>query len=98
MISLIIWIVFGLIVGFLARSLHPGNDPIGCLPTIAIGVAGSFVGGTINWMMDAGQAPYEPSGFLMSILGGVISCAAWRWYILRTSPSGPKNFFTGKTR
>ena len=91
MISLIIWIVFGLIVGFMARS-------IGCLPTIVIGVAGSFVGGTINWMMDAGQAPYEPSGFLMSILGGVISCAAWRWYILRTSPSGPKNFFTGKTR
>lgn len=98
MISLIVWIVFGLIVGFLARFLHPGDDPTGCLPTIVIGVAGSFVGGIINWMMNAGQAPYEPSGFLMSIIGGVIFCVAWRWYVLRTSPSGPKNFFTGKTR
>lgn len=96
MISFAIWIFFGLVVGFLARALHPGDDPIGCLPTIVIGVAGSFVGGLINWMMSAGRAPYEPSGFLMSILGGVIFCAGWRWYSLRTSASGPKNFFTGR--
>ena len=96
MFTILIWIVFGLIVGLIAKAIHPGDEPTGCLPTIGIGVAGSFVGGGINWALGLGNTPFAPSGFLMSIVGGIICCAAWRWYALKNSSEGPKSFFTGK--
>lgn len=94
MFSLLILALFGFVVGAIARKIHPGDDPVGCLPTIVIGVGGSYVGGAINWLL--GMGPFGPSGFLMSILGGVVCCAAWRWYTLKNSPEGPKSFFSGK--
>lgn len=96
MISLFIWVIFGLITGFIAKILHPGDDPVGVLPTVFIGVCGSFIGGVVNWILDLGKAPFEPSGFLMSILGGVIFCAIWRFYRLKNSKDGPRNFISGK--
>lgn len=91
---MIFWLVFGLIVGLISKFLHPGDDPIGCLPTILIGIVGSFIGGGLNFLL--GRNSFHPSGFLMSIIGGVICCAAWRWYNLQKSSTGPKSFFTGK--
>lgn len=63
MFTLIVWGVFGLIVGMIAKAIHPGEDPIGFLPTIGIGVVGSYIGGAINWLLDMGSSPFEPSGF-----------------------------------
>ena len=96
MIMLIFWIIFGLIVGLCAKIIHPGDEPVGCLPTVAIGICGSFVGGGINWFLHGASGHFHPSGFLMSILGGVLCCMFWRWYTLKTSSSGAKSFFTGK--
>lgn|SRR5690554_1294700 len=96
MFSLLTWAVFGLIVGLVAKALHPGDDPVGCLPTIGIGVAGSFVGGGINWLLGMGSTPYEASGLVMSILGGVLFLASWRWWNLRTAEGGPRSFLSGK--
>ena len=50
MFDLLGWLFFGLIVGGLARFVVPGPDPMGCLATIALGVAGSLVGGSIGWL------------------------------------------------
>ena len=96
MCFLIGWIAFGFLVGILAKFLHPGDDPVGFIPTVGIGIAGSFVGGAANWMLQIGDSPFEPSGFLMSILGGVVFCMIWRWWSLNNAPTGPKSFFTGK--
>lgn len=96
MFSLICWITFGIVVGLIAKFLHPGDEPVGFIPTLAIGIAGTFIGGLINWVMDFGKSSFEPSGFLFSIVGGIIFCAAWRWYNLTRSLDGPKDFFTGK--
>lgn len=96
MLSILMWVFFGLIVGLIAKALHPGEDPVGFLPTVGIGCAGSFVGGGINWLIGMGRTPYETSGFLMSIVGGVVCCAAYRWWSLRNSKDGPRSFFTGK--
>ena len=100
MFTLIIWGLFGLIVGLFAKGLHPGDEPVGFLPTVAFGVAGSFVGGGINWLLSVVRhqrfEEFHPSGLLMSIVGGVICCMLWRYYVLKTSPTGPKSFFTGK--
>ncbi|HUO84833.1 MAG TPA: GlsB/YeaQ/YmgE family stress response membrane protein, partial [Thermoanaerobaculia bacterium] len=43
--SIIGWIIFGLIVGAIAKLVMPGNDPGGWIVTILLGIAGSFVGG-----------------------------------------------------
>lgn len=96
MISILIWVIFGLLTGALAKFLHPGDDPVGFLPTVGIGICGSFIGGAINWALDAGKATFEPSGFFMSIIGGVVFCAIWRFYKLKNGKDGPRNFVTGK--
>ena len=97
MIEIMWWILFGLIVGSLAKVIHPGDEPSGYLPTIAIGVAGSFVGGVVNWLIGMGSQPFEFSGVIMSTLGGVLCCSAWRYYKLKYQSAEPKSFFTGKT-
>lgn len=68
------WIVFGGIVGMLARSIHPGKDDMGLWATILLGVVGSFVGGSINWLMGNGVGIISSSGFVMSLVGALIAC------------------------
>jgi len=75
------WVFFGLIVGLIAKALHPGEDPVGFLPTVGIGIAGSFVGGAIQWLMNMG-GPFSSAGFLWSIIGGVIFCYIYRRFRL----------------
>lgn len=77
MISIILWLVFGLLVGIVAKFLHPGEDPVGLLPTIGIGIAGSFIGGAIQWLFNMG-GPFSPAGFLWSVVGGVVFCFFYR--------------------
>ena len=77
--DIFIWILFGLVVGALAKLLMPGNDPGGIVVTILLGVAGSLVGGffgrTIG-LYDRGQA----AGFLMSLVGAIILLALYRQF------------------
>lgn len=80
MLFILGWLFYGLIVGTLAKWLHPGEDPVGFLPTIGIGVGGSFIGGFINWLIGAGTSPFSSSGLLMGIIGGVIFCWMYRQY------------------
>lgn len=96
MFNLLLLIFFGLIVGLLAKAIHPGDEPVGFVPTVGLGIAGSFVGGGINWLLGSAETPFGASGFLMSIVGGVICCAVWRWYSLKNSSEGPKSFISGK--
>jgi uncharacterized membrane protein YeaQ/YmgE (transglycosylase-associated protein family) len=76
------WILFGLIVGALAKLVMPGRDPGGIIVTMLIGIAGSMVGGLIGramGMYGRGQA----AGFLMSILGAVILLMLYRMMVRR---------------
>jgi uncharacterized membrane protein YeaQ/YmgE (transglycosylase-associated protein family) len=77
MIEILSWIVFGLIVGALAKLVMPGDDPGGIIVTILLGIAGAVVGGLLGWAMglyDTNQS----AGYLMSILGGIILLALYR--------------------
>ncbi len=80
MLFILGWILYGLLVGCAARLLHPGEDPIGFLPTVGIGVVGSYIGGFLNWVLGTGNGPFSPSGLLMGIIGGVIFCWIYRKY------------------
>ena len=65
------WIVFGLIVGVVAKVLTPGPDPGGWILTMVLGIAGALLGGLIGrgigWYRDD-----EPVGFLMAVLGAAL--------------------------
>jgi uncharacterized membrane protein YeaQ/YmgE (transglycosylase-associated protein family) len=77
MIEILSWIVFGLVVGALAKLVMPGDDPGGIIVTILLGIAGAVVGGLVGRAMglyDANQS----AGYLMSILGGIILLALYR--------------------
>ena len=71
--TVISWAVFGLIVGMIARFLVPGQQAMGWIATIALGVLGSFAGGAISWLIfGTPTSAINPAGWIMSIIGGVI--------------------------
>lgn len=71
------WIVFGLIVGIIAKFLMPGRDPGGFVITAIIGIVGAVLGGylgrAIGWYREG-----EPAGFLVAVLGAIILLALYR--------------------
>ena len=71
------WVVFGLVVGVIAKFLVPGKDPGGFLVTVLIGIAGSIAGGAISHLLPW-SAAYAPAGWIMSIVGAVILLLLYR--------------------
>jgi uncharacterized membrane protein YeaQ/YmgE (transglycosylase-associated protein family) len=74
--NLILFLLFGLIVGALARFIVPGREPGGWIVSILIGVAGSFIGGFLGRALGFYREG-EPAGFVMSLLGAVLLVVAY---------------------
>jgi hypothetical protein len=72
MFNILVWCVYGLFVGSIAKSIVPGEEKMGFFQTVAIGVAGSYMGGAILYMLGTYDS-LSPSGILMGIAGGVVS-------------------------
>lgn len=72
--AILAWIVFGLVVGLIARALYPGPQKIGVPNTIALGIGGSIVGGLIAWALGNGpdQGAFAGSGWILSIVGALL--------------------------
>ena len=81
MLWLIMWTIYGLIVGLIAKAINKGPDPQGFLATLGIGIVGSYIGGFVNFIIGLGS-PFQPSGILMGIVGGVIFCYAYKKFNL----------------
>lgn len=71
------WILFGLVVGVIAKLLMPGRDPGGFIITILIGIAGALLGGFVGRAMGF-YGPDEAAGWIMSILGAIILLVLYR--------------------
>jgi uncharacterized membrane protein YeaQ/YmgE (transglycosylase-associated protein family) len=78
-VTIIGWIVFGAIVGIIARFLMPGRDPMGWIMTILLGIAGSVVGGFLLGLLLSGRGT-DPTGWIGSILGAVLLLWLYRRY------------------
>ena len=76
------WILFGLVVGIIAKLLMPGRDPGGFIITILLGIAGALLGGFIGRAMGF-YGPNEAAGWLISILGAVVLLALYRMMVRR---------------
>lgn len=72
LLTIVGWLVFGLIAGLIARALVPGRDDIGLLMTIVIGVVGSVVGGFLLGLFTGGFRGFHPTGLIGSIIGAII--------------------------
>ena len=75
--SVIGWIIFGLIVGVVAKFLMPGRDPGGFVITAIIGIVGALLGGylgrAIGWYREG-----DPVGFVMAVIGAIVLLALYR--------------------
>ena len=77
MFGLIGTIIFGLIVGFIAKLVMPGKDPGGVIITILLGIVGSVVGRWVGRALGL-YGPQDAAGFLMSLVGAVLLLALYR--------------------
>ena len=76
------WMLFGLIVGAIAKLVMPGRDPGGIIVTMLIGIVGALLGGWIG--QAAGwYGPQQGAGFLMSLLGAIILLWIYRLVVAR---------------
>ena len=71
LIPIIGWMIFGLIIGAIARFVVPGPQSIGLLMTMLLGVAGSFAGGFIAYLIFGGT-PFQAAGWIGSLIGAVV--------------------------
>jgi uncharacterized membrane protein YeaQ/YmgE (transglycosylase-associated protein family) len=71
------WIVFGLVVGLVAKFLMPGRDPGGFVITVILGIVGAVLGGFIGRSLGWYRAE-DPVGFLMALVGAIILLAVYR--------------------
>jgi uncharacterized membrane protein YeaQ/YmgE (transglycosylase-associated protein family) len=78
------WILFGLIVGALAKLIMPGKDPGGIIVTMLLGIAGAVLGGFAGRALGF-YGPGEAAGWLMALLGSVILLWIYRLATRRTA-------------
>jgi len=71
MMSIIATLFIGLIAGFIARAIKPGDDSMGWIMTALLGVAGAFVAGYLGVALGFYQQG-EPVGFIASVIGAII--------------------------
>jgi len=77
MFGLIGWIVFGLIVGLVAKLLMPGKDPGGFIVTALIGIVGALLGGFLGRTLGLYREG-ESAGFFMAIIGSILLLVLYR--------------------
>ncbi len=72
--SLVWFIIVGLICGFIARALFPGKQPMSLGATAVLGMAGSLLGGLVGSMLWGGfrGATIQPGGWILSIAGAMV--------------------------
>lgn len=84
--SILGWIIVGLVAGAIAKALMPGRDPGGCLLTILIGVAGGLLGGWLGKVLfgvDSIDGFFHLSTWIAAIAGSMILLLGYRLLIGR---------------
>ncbi len=76
------WIIFGLIVGIVAKFLMPGRDPGGFVVTAVLGIVGALLGGylgrAMGWYREG-----EPAGFIVAVIGAILVLVLYRLLVGR---------------
>jgi len=76
--EVILFILMGLVAGFIARAIMPGRDPMGWLGTLVLGVVGALIGGFLF------GGPDDAVGYVGAIVGAVIVLLVYRLVVSRS--------------
>jgi len=71
MFGILGWIIFGLVVGALAKLIMPGKDPGGWIVTTLLGIVGAVIGGFLGRLLGLYQEG-EPAGFIGALIGALL--------------------------
>ncbi len=77
MFGILGWILFGLIVGVIAKVVMPGRDPGGIAVTIILGIAGALIAGYLGQLAGFYKAG-DAAGLIMSVIGAVLLLFLYR--------------------
>jgi uncharacterized membrane protein YeaQ/YmgE (transglycosylase-associated protein family) len=84
MLNLILWILFGALVGWLASLITGRNERMGCLANIVVGILGALVGGFIVDVLLPGNqgvsAGFNLWSILVALLGAVVVLLVFGWF------------------
>lgn len=72
--GLLSWLLFGLVAGLIARLVTPGHPRLGCLPTIAVGIFGAFLGGLIGEVVlgDEVDFGWDLGPLALAVAGAIV--------------------------
>lgn len=74
--SLLLFLVFGFVVGLLARALLPGRQSMGLIMTTVLGIVGSFLGGLLGSLISGEEVTrLHPAGIIGSVIGAIVVLA-----------------------
>ena len=82
MLTILGWILFGLVVGLVAKLVMPGHDPGGIIMTTALGIVGAILGGFVGRLLGFYKAG-EGAGYIMATLGAVLILFVYRRMAVR---------------
>lgn len=85
MIGFILYlVVVGIVAGYVARAVLPGKQSLSFGQTVGIGVAGSFIGGWLGYLIfdvDIDKGALQASGIFGSITGAIIALLLYNRFI-----------------
>ena len=81
------WILLGLVAGAIAKAIHPGKDPRGCLITMLIGIVGAVVGGYVATLLGWGRVDgFNLYSILVATGGAVLALIIYNAVAGRRNP------------
>jgi len=75
---LILFLIFGLIIGALARLIVPGHEPGGWLTSMGIGVIGAYLGGFVGRALGIYPNYQSTGGWIASLIGAIVVAAIYQ--------------------
>jgi uncharacterized membrane protein YeaQ/YmgE (transglycosylase-associated protein family) len=86
-VSILAWLVVGLIAGAIAKMLMPGDDPGGIIVTVLLGIAGAIVGGFIAVALNIsnGVDDFDFGTIVLAVLGAMLLLFGYRLVVGQTS-------------
>ena len=81
--SILAWIVVGLIAGAIAKMLMPGDDPGGIIVTILLGIAGAIIGGFVAVALNIsnGIDDFDIGTIVLAVLGSMVLLFGYRMVV-----------------
>ena len=77
MFSIMVWLIYGVIVGSIAKSLVPGDENFNFVKTVAVGIAGSYLGGAFMYLIGRSET-VEPAGIVVGIGGAALAVVLYQ--------------------